>query len=132
MQSRDDEIVSLAVRNGVLVRGAASEHLVEEASAVLSVRPESVRVRVVDRGDEHAFDGPRADAGELTGVVSQVVYLGNRLRVGVDIGEEAVVWADLRDEEAVDLTEGVRVALSWRPSATSVWAQDTEGEETER
>jgi ABC-type Fe3+/spermidine/putrescine transport system ATPase subunit len=132
VRSRDDGIVTLAIRNGVLVRGAASEHLVEEAPAVLSVRPESVRVRLVDRGDDHAPDDPRARAGELTGVVAQVVYLGNRLRVGVDIGEEAVVWADLRDEEAVDLSEGVRVVLSWRPSATSVWAKETEGEGAER
>jgi spermidine/putrescine transport system ATP-binding protein len=131
VHSRDDGIVVLATRNGTLVQGAATANLVEEASAVLSVRPESVRIRQVDRGDEHAVDGPRSVGGELTGIVAQVVYLGSRLRVGVDIGGEAVVWADLRDEEAVDLIEGVRVTLSWRPSATSVWAQETEGEGTD-
>ncbi len=34
---------------------------------------------------------------------------------GIDIGEETVVWSDLRDEEAVDLTDGVHVAAQLAP-----------------
>ena len=130
VRSQSKGLVTLILRNGVLVEGAGSARLEAGVSAVLSVRPESVRVRRLDQRDPTAPGVARPDvpAGEIPGVVSQVVYLGSRLRVGIDIGEETLLWSDLRDEEAVGLTEGVHVALGWNVAATSVWAREADEE----
>ncbi len=128
VRSLDNGLVTLSLPNGALVQGTCSDHLAEGVAAVLSVRPESVRVQQLDRIDQVPLGKPGREVGDVTGVITQVVYLGNRLRVGIDIGAEAVVWSDLRDEEAVDLTDGVHVVLSWHPTATSIWAREGDEE----
>ena len=51
------------------------------------------------------------------------MYLGSKIRIGAVISDGALVWADLRDEEAEGLTVGMPVDLSWPPSAASVWPE---------
>jgi ABC-type Fe3+/spermidine/putrescine transport system ATPase subunit len=120
-----DGLVTVTLRNGALVQAATGEALAAGSDATLSVRPEALRVRPL-AGSERATNGMPAsgpDAGEVIGSVIEVVYLGSRLRVGVDIGESTALWADLRDDEASGLQEGARVAIGWRPSAASIWAR---------
>ncbi len=124
-----DGLVTVALRNGALVRGASTSQMAERTSATLSVRPESVSVRQFKPDDYGTRVEPRTGApvSEVAGVVTEVVYLGSHLRVGVDIGHD-LIWTDLRDDEAVDLVKGARVTLSWHPSAANVWARGSEGE----
>ena len=59
----------------------------------------------------------------VTGRLTEIVYLGSKIRIGAVISDGALVWADLRDEEAEGLTVGMPVDLSWPPSAASVWPE---------
>jgi spermidine/putrescine ABC transporter ATP-binding subunit len=102
-------VVTLRLDDGQLARGEASADLAVGASATLSVRPEAIRL-----------GAGAADAG-MTGTVAEVIYLGGSVRVGVQTGE-AIVWVDLRDEDAEGVGTGQPVTLSWKPSAATVWA----------
>ncbi len=57
-------------------------------AATLSVRPESIRVRLI-RSPEPGSDATtttNGQSGDVTGSVAEIVYLGSHLRVGVEIG----------------------------------------------
>ncbi|MBN8997375.1 MAG: ABC transporter ATP-binding protein [Rhizobiales bacterium] len=80
--------------------------------ATLSVRPEAVRVHRI---------GPEAPFG-IDAKVAEIIYLGSSIRIGAAINGDAIVWADLRDEEAEGLTPGMDVRLAWPPTAI-VWKE---------
>lgn len=102
-------VVTLRLGDGQLARGEASAELTPGAAATLSVRPEAIRLAT-----------GVADTG-MAGTVAEVIYLGGSVRVGIQAGE-AIVWVDLRDEEAEGVGAGQMVPLSWKPSAATVWA----------
>jgi spermidine/putrescine ABC transporter ATP-binding subunit len=119
----EDGGVTVLLAPGIAIGARAETPIAPGTAVTVSVRPEAVRVRLAGT----AAPGP---AGELDGVVRELVYMGNRLRVQVETAAGAAVWADLRDEEAAGLVPGTAVSVSWSPAATSAWAgtHDTEGE----
>jgi hypothetical protein len=58
----------------------------------------------------------------LSGTVAEIVYLGSSVRVAVAGGDDLVIWAELRDEEASGLEVGVPVRATWKPAAATIWA----------
>jgi len=124
-----DGQATLVLRTGALVHGTSAASLATGTAATLSVRPESIRIRPIGSQEPGSDATPttNSQSSEVTGTVAEIVYLGSRLRVGVDI-DQGLVWTDLRDDEAVDLERGARVVLSWRPAAASVWVREAEAE----
>ena len=114
----EGRVVTLAVGAGTQLRAEGVHALAPGTRATLSVRPEAIRVT-------RRADGSPASTDDLEGRVTDIVYLGSRVRIGAVTGDE-VVWADLRDEEAAGLEVGMAVVLRWTPSAAGVWADPTE------
>jgi hypothetical protein len=83
-------------------------------SGTLSVRPEDVRI--------HRNGASNPTGGGIKGQITETIYLGNSVRIGAMIAERSLLWADLRDDEAQDLTIGSNVTLSWPASAAIIWA----------
>ena len=130
VRAQVDGQATLVLRTGALVRGTSAARLAEDTAATLSVRPESIRVRLI-RSPEPGSDATtttNGQSGDVTGSVAEIVYLGSHLRVGVEIGPGTVVWSDLRDDEAVGLERGATVVLSWRPEAASIWVGEADVE----
>jgi spermidine/putrescine ABC transporter ATP-binding subunit len=113
-----DGVVTVAVGPTARVRARSSQALDPGAAARISVRPEAVRVT------------PEAVVGSIgdgfAAQIADIMYLGNRVRIEAVADDDTVVLADLRDEEAEGLDRGLRVLLSWAPSAASLWAADSE------
>ncbi|HZT33410.1 MAG TPA: ABC transporter ATP-binding protein [Bryobacteraceae bacterium] len=115
--STEDLVVTLAVGEEGHFRAKTSLPLAPGTRVTLSVRPEAIRV------------GVRESSGNgqgMLGHIGEVVYLGSRIRIGAVTRNGAVVWADLRDDEAEGLKAGTPVVLSWAPSAASVWAESSD------
>jgi spermidine/putrescine ABC transporter ATP-binding subunit len=106
--------VTLAVAGGERVAGESASPFTVGQAATLSVRPESIRIR---RASEGLPDS-------LTGTVAEIVYLGSSVRVGTQLADRTVVWADLRDEEAGGLEIGTPVRLAWSAAAANVLRGD--------
>jgi spermidine/putrescine transport system ATP-binding protein len=102
--------VTLALGDGQSVTAEASAPLPAGSAGTLSLRPEAIRLA---RGD--------GAAAGLRGTVSEIIYLGNAVRIGSTVGRD-IVWADLRDDEAEGIEAGTRVTLTWAPSAATIWA----------
>ena len=120
---QDGELVTMSSGEGTLLRAWSSSSLQGRVAATLSVRPESIRVtRITD-------SQPVATSG-VPGRVQEIVYLGSRVRIGVSTLGDAVLWADLRDDEAEGLIVGTAVSLAWAPSAASVWPDREQTQET--
>jgi spermidine/putrescine transport system ATP-binding protein len=84
------------------------------ATATLSVRPEAIRIA-------RAVPSKGAAAG-VRGRIAEIIYLGSSVRVGALVAGDALLWADLRDDEAAGLIVGADVWLAWQASAATVWA----------
>lgn len=105
----DGQIVTITVGQD-RIRGTVAAPLAKGAAAILSVRPEAVGVH----------QAPDAGSG-MPAIVAEVVYLGSSTRVGATVSSGDLVWADLRDQEAVGLESGTRVHLTWPASAATIW-----------
>lgn len=106
-----DGAATLRIASGAVVQAALPKPLAIGKKAVLSVRPESVRLaHLADAGPETM----------LTGEIRDLIYLGPSLRVSVAVAPSLIVWAELRDSEAEGLMPGTRVAVSWAPAAAIV------------
>lgn len=101
------------VVGGAKLRGVPAQPVQAGASAILSVRPEAIRVL------------PRAAAGtdEIAATLREVVYLGANVRVGAEIAGGQTIWAELRDADAAGLEAGTEVALGWAPTAAIIWEE---------
>ena len=111
-------LVTVAVGEAARVRARSTQTLDPGVDARISVRPEAVRV------SRHDSEGTVADG--LAAQIADIMYLGNRVRIEAVTGDDTVVLADLRDEEAEGLDRGMRVVLTWAPSAASLWAAGSE------
>jgi spermidine/putrescine ABC transporter ATP-binding subunit len=111
-------VATLSVGFGNYVRAYSVLPLQPGARATISVRPEAVRIHN-GGADSGLPDGIKAS-------ITEMVYLGDRIRVGAVTPDQAVVWADLRDEESASFRVGAPVVLSWNPLAANVWAEDSE------
>jgi spermidine/putrescine ABC transporter ATP-binding subunit len=105
----EDGIAKLDLPGSGQASAEASGSVIVGAPATLSVRPEAVRVL------------PGTSPAGLAATVRDIVYLGSTLRVGAATAGGALVWADLRDEEAAGLEPGTAVTLAWAPSAALLW-----------
>jgi spermidine/putrescine ABC transporter ATP-binding subunit len=110
----DGASATLQIGSGELVRAATSSPMQAGVSAVLSVRPEAIRLR-------RRMSGGGASQDSLLGTVREIIYLGSSNRVGSAIAGGQIVWADLRGEEADGLAIGAEVTLSWAPGAAMIW-----------
>jgi hypothetical protein len=45
------------------------------------------------------------------------------IRIGSVTAADETIWADLRDGEAEGLQIGLKVTLSWPPSAAQIWEE---------
>jgi hypothetical protein len=74
--------------------------------------------------------GQEPTAG-LPAVITELIYLGDRMRVEADAGAGLVVSADLREDEADGLERTMPVHLEWAAPAAIVWADgpDDTGQE---
>jgi ABC-type Fe3+/spermidine/putrescine transport system ATPase subunit len=104
----------VATPGGLGLRGLSGSSILPGARAVLSVRPEAIRVH------------PRSSMpGEaIPAIVRETIYLGANVRVGAEIAGSQVVWADLRDAEAAGLEAGSEVGLAWM-SQHAIILEDT-------
>jgi spermidine/putrescine ABC transporter ATP-binding subunit len=98
------------LRAGAVVKAAAPAPLAAGSKAVLSVRPENVRL----------IPAARANGVALRGIVRESVYLGSSVRVAVDLDGANLIWAELREEEAAGLSIGDSVAVTWPENAALV------------
>ena len=100
-------IATLRIASSALVQAAVSSPFAVGSNVVLSVRPESVRLKpVIDALSETV----------LMGEIRDQIYLGSSLRVSVAVAPSLLVWAELRDGEVDGLVPGIRVAVSWAPA----------------
>jgi spermidine/putrescine transport system ATP-binding protein len=118
---QDGELVTMS-SGEALLRAWSSTSLRGRAAVTLSVRPESIRV-------SRTTDGETVATGGVLGRVKEIIYLGSRVRIGISTVGDAVLWADLRDDEAEGLTVGTAVMLAWSPSAASVWPDGEQPQE---
>jgi spermidine/putrescine transport system ATP-binding protein len=110
----EERLVTIALGDGTRVRAQSQAPLVAGARATMSVRPDAVRVT--------ASTVPGTAPAGLCGQIAEIIYLGSRTRVQAVTLDEAVILADLRDEEAEGLERGAWIALAWNPAAASAWA----------
>ncbi len=110
--------VLLKSDSGVFFAARPETPLREGQRAALSLRPEAIRLK---RGEHAATPG-----SSVTGVVEELVYQGNSVRVGARPASGAILWAELRDEEIEGLAPGERVTLEWAKSAATLLREDEE------
>jgi spermidine/putrescine ABC transporter ATP-binding subunit len=110
----DGLAMTVVVASGAQLRVQSAAPVARGTGVTISVRPEAVRVSI--SGADRPGDGVRGEVVEL-------VYLGDRIRVGVASSPGVVLWADLRDEEVRGLQVGSRVVLTWDVAAANVWAE---------
>lgn len=89
----------------------------EGAHATLSIRPEAMRLL---RGK------PTPQPCSIDGTLSEIIYQGNNVRIGVRIATGAIVWSEARDEEIDGLTSGNAVTLTWDESAATILGEGSE------
>lgn len=112
--SAEDHCVTVATNDGTRIMAKGAVALTPGADVTVSFRPEAIRVS--SGASRHDHDNA------IGAVIAEVIYLGSRIRIGARIGDDVLLWSDLRDEEAHGFDVGQSVVLSWASTATSVWA----------
>jgi ABC-type Fe3+/spermidine/putrescine transport system ATPase subunit len=108
----DAQGTAFRLRSGGVVRVGAAPNV--GGKAMLSVRPESIRLIPV----------ARANGAVLRGTIRESVYLGSSVRVAVILDEINLVWAELREDEAAGLAIGEAVAVTWPENAALVLEEE--------
>ena len=114
--SIDGERIVLQTASGVFAAPKGTEQLRKGERAVLSLRPEAVRL--------HPGTGRTAEGSSVSGNIAEIIFQGNCVRIGTQILPDATIWAELRDDEADGLTPGDPVTLSWAESAAAVMKEE--------
>lgn len=109
---------SLRTEDGVYLAPTPDTPFQTGQRVALSVRPESVRLF---KNGLSAPEGYGAD-----GTVSEIIYQGNTIRVGVRLNRNTLFWAEGRDEEFDGVAVGDAVALSWSEDAAIILKEDGE------
>jgi ABC-type Fe3+/spermidine/putrescine transport system ATPase subunit len=107
-----DESVHIKLGTGQLLVGRGINLNIGQP-ATLSVRPESIRVSAAA-----SLDGSES---RITGRILDLIFLGSRTRLHIEISEGKVVLADLGEEDLTNLTVGSTVELSWQIHQAHVW-----------
>ena len=116
----DVGLVHIKLRSGQMLVGRGT-NLKSGQPVTLSVRPESIRVTASASLDSSKW--------RISGRILDVIFLGSRTRLQIDIGEGTFVLADLGDDESIDLIIGSSVELSWHTHQANVWQLES-GEST--
>ncbi|MEQ1941586.1 ABC transporter ATP-binding protein [Mesorhizobium sp. VNQ89] len=77
---------------------------------VLSVRPEAVRLQ--------------GEGARVSGLVTEIIYQGNNVRVGTRLDPDTIFWAEGRDDEFDGIAVGDTVALGWAEDAATILEDD--------
>ncbi len=109
-------VAALETDSGTYLAPAADTPLRIGQRAVLSVRPEAVR-SLRDGGT------PRAGYG-ASGTVSEIIYQGNNVRIGIRLQPDVTFWAEVRDHEFDDLSVGDPLAVGWPEEAAIILGED--------
>jgi len=109
-------VAALETDSGTYLAPAADTPLRIGQRAVLSIRPEAVRP-LRDGG------APRAGYG-AGGTVSEIIYQGNNVRIGIRLGPDVTFWAEVRDHEFDDLSVGDPLAVGWPEEAAIILGED--------
>lgn len=107
-------VTTLDVGDGEQVMGESAPVLATGAAGILSVRPESIRIVSAEQCADRS--------ATISARIIEIVYLGSSVRVGSVTPANVIIWADLRDAEARDMTIGMEVKLSWSLTAATIWA----------
>jgi spermidine/putrescine ABC transporter ATP-binding subunit len=110
MVAGDASGTAFRLRAGGVVRAGTPVTLPAGSKAMLSVRPENIRL----------VPAAQANGAALRGTIRESVYLGSSVRVAVSLDESSLIWAELREEEAAGLAVGDSVAVSWAENAALV------------
>lgn len=86
--------------------------------AALSVRPEAISLR--------RDAGAVPEGFSVAGLVDEIIYQGNTVRVGVRAASGAAIWVEGRGDDFDGLSSGTAVVLSWAPDAAILLREDTE------
>jgi len=106
----DSAGVQFRLRAGPVVKASAPKPLESGANAVLSIRPENIRLA----GPGHV------NGAVIQGTVKESVYLGASVRVAINLDATTLIWAELREAEAAGLAVGDTVAVTWSENAALV------------
>lgn len=63
----------------------------------------------------------------MRGRIRDVIFLGSRTRLEIEVQGGEVLLADLPDEESRELFIGKKVELSWHESSATVWQTNPGG-----
>jgi spermidine/putrescine transport system ATP-binding protein len=83
----------------------------------LTVRPEKLSIA-------SQLDVPRADTNRVTGVIENIVFLGESTTYLVRVGNAIFRVKQFVDSNVAQMTPEARVALSWTPRDTNVFPAD--------
>ena len=108
----EDDSIHIKLGTGQLLVGRGTNLNIGQP-VTLSVRPETIRVT--------AAASLAGSISRISGHILDVIFLGSRTRLHIEIGEEKVVLADLGEEELINLTVGSNVELSWQIHKAHVW-----------
>lgn len=114
----DDVSVRVKLETGQMLVGRGADLNIGQA-ATLSVRPESIRVNASTASDD--------STSRLSGSILDVIFLGSRTRLQIEIAGGKVVLADLDDEDSIELSIGSKVELSWQRHQANVWQLESGG-----
>ena len=114
----DDGLVHVKMGTGRMFVGRGADLNIGQA-ATLSVRPESIRVNASAASDD--------SKSRLSGSILDVIFLGSRTRLQIEIAGGKVVLADLDDEDSIELSIGSKVELSWQSHQANVWQLESGG-----
>jgi spermidine/putrescine transport system ATP-binding protein len=113
-----DGRTSLRTEEGAYLAATRDTPLRTGQRAALSVRPE--RVRLYRNGL------PAPEGYGANGTVTEIIYQGNTIRVGVRLNRNTLFWAEGRDEEFDGVTVGQPVAIGWNEDAAIILEEDGE------
>ncbi len=118
----DQPKVQVDIGAGQLASGRSTDVKLGQL-VTLSVRPESIRVCRTSQVDPNSKDS----SSRISGTVRDVIFLGSRTRLEIEIHGGALVLADVQDEDSREIAIGNTVQLSWNDSSGMVWQSDTVG-----
>jgi len=84
---------------------------------ILSIRPEDVSITRRRLDEDPSVNAP-------CGSVTDVVYLGGRHKIGVELDGGFVFWTELQCGNSENLKVGTRVRLYWKPVSGNVFVDD--------
>jgi spermidine/putrescine transport system ATP-binding protein len=116
---RVDRIESgmLHTQRGLVAPVSTGAALSPGSRVVLTVRPEKISI-------VSELDAPRADTNRVTGMIENVVFLGESTTYLVRVGNAILRVKQFVDSNVALMAAETRVALSWTPRDTNVFSAD--------